>query len=269
MREPFHSSKYSIAHAKRRIRELEGEIAIFLKSDPYTRLVHTDTQRGKDIHKIKLIKPMPVAVPGTAFDALNNLRSALDQAGYACASAVDPAKGKHAHFPFGDTVGEADSRKNGRSKDIPCEIFDHMISFKPYRGGNDLLWALNKMCNSNKHEVITPLIVGNTGVSFGQGVSEVELPIGVTGSGITSIWGSGRFGRFAPVNCIDDEIEVFTVTSGQGSKYDLTLTFFVGVTKVDVVSGQAIDTLLNDFAGVVEGVVLGIEAEARRIGLVK
>src|SRR5712664_2905678 len=99
MSEPFHSSKYLIAHAKRRIKEVEGEITEFIKSDPYTCFVETDAQRGKDIHKIKLIKPMPAAIPGTAFDAINSLRSALAHAARATAIAARKT-GKRAHFPF-------------------------------------------------------------------------------------------------------------------------------------------------------------------------
>src|SRR6267378_5127973 len=99
MSDPFYSSKYSIAHAKRRVRELDGELTEFIKTYPYTCSVEADPQGGQDIHKIKLIKPMPTSIPGTAFDAVNNLRSALDHATYATAIAAKKS-GKHAHFPF-------------------------------------------------------------------------------------------------------------------------------------------------------------------------
>jgi hypothetical protein len=269
MREPFHSSKYSIAHAKRRIRELEADIELFIKSDPYTRSVEPDTKRGKDIHKIKLIKPMPAPIPGTAFDALNNLRSALDQAGYVTASARGKA-GDHAHFPFGDTLQEAERghKDKGRSREIPWQIFNHMLSYKPYLrpDGNVLLWALNKLCNSNKHEVISPIVIAGTGLNFGEMVSEIETPFGISAVGVTSVsWPSGG-GK--PIVCVDNEIEVFSITSGESTKYDLTVSLFIGVTKIDIVAGKPLGALLNDFAGIVERIVLGIEAEARRLGIV-
>jgi hypothetical protein len=34
-----------------------------------------------------------------------------------------------------------------------------MESLKPYLGGNDALWALNKFCNSNKHKIVSPAVI--------------------------------------------------------------------------------------------------------------
>jgi hypothetical protein len=31
--------------------------------------------------------------------------------------------------------------------------------FKPYKGGNDLLWALNGICNVNKHRMLVPVVI--------------------------------------------------------------------------------------------------------------
>jgi len=279
MMEPFYSSKYSIAHAKRRIRELEGEISSYIKSDPYTCIVDSNTEPGKDIHKIKLTKPMPAAILGITFDALNNLRSALDQSGYAVAIAARKT-GKNAHFPFGDNVTEVDDCKKRRSKNIPTEIFDLMLGFKPYLGGNDLLWALNKMCNANKHEIIIPIIIQHTSVTATTNDERVAIQMRLGSRAWSSVEASSVAGGVrmtvtpkglpftSSITLGDDEVEAFSVPSGQRSEYDLRFTFFVGVTKIDVVSGKPIDALLNDFANIVESVVAGIEAEAKRIGLV-
>jgi len=42
-----------------------------------------------------------------------------------------------------------------------------MISFKPYKEGIDLLWALNELCNSQKHEIIIPFALDVGGGSSG------------------------------------------------------------------------------------------------------
>ena len=137
MADPLHDSRYSVEHAKRRIRELEGEITVFNKTNPCARVLERDPNTTEYVHKIKLVKPLPVALSGIAFDVVTNLRSALDQAGFAIAVAAGK-KGKDAHFPFGDTLAEVQSRAGRRSKDIPKEIFDVMVSAKPHKGGNDL-----------------------------------------------------------------------------------------------------------------------------------
>lgn len=49
---------------------------------------------------------------------------------------------------------ESRKRIRERSKDIPDDKFELMVSFGPYRGGNKLLWAWNNYCNSHKHETL-------------------------------------------------------------------------------------------------------------------
>jgi hypothetical protein len=102
MPDRLESSKYSIEHAKRHIRNLEREIAVFIDSKPYTTVVETNADATEDFHKVKLAQPMPDALAGIAFDAINSLRSCLDQAGYAVALAAGNGTSK-ASSPSGTT----------------------------------------------------------------------------------------------------------------------------------------------------------------------
>ena len=117
---------------------MEGEITVFNKTNPCTQVIERDPNTAEFVHKIKLVKPLPVALSGIVFDVVVNLRSALDQAGFAVAVAAG-TNGRAAHFPFGKTLAEVRSRAKEGSKNIPKEIFDVMVSAKPYKGGNDLL----------------------------------------------------------------------------------------------------------------------------------
>jgi len=38
------------------------------------------------------------------------------------------------------------SNSLGRAKDLPKEIHSLFCGFQPYRGGDDVLWALNEVC---------------------------------------------------------------------------------------------------------------------------
>ena len=49
---------------------------------------------------------------------------------------------KHVHFPFADRHYELERVIKGRCKNVPPEIIHLIQTFKPYRNGNDLLWAL-------------------------------------------------------------------------------------------------------------------------------
>jgi hypothetical protein len=249
--DPFQSSKYSIEHAKRRIRELESEIVAFSKTNPCAMVVEHDAKTAEDVHKVKLVKPVPAALSGIAFDTVNNLRSALDQAGFAVAVAGGK-RGKNAHFPFGLTLIEVENRKKGRSKDIPKEIFDVMVSAKPYKGGNHLLWAVNKLSNTNKHEVIIPMAMASGNVTR------------FTGTVI-----KGPFQIKAPRwDWAKNEMEV--MRSGHGGEHNMKfqVAFFVAIGNVDVLGCQPAVGILNAASSEVERVLMTIEAEARRIGLI-
>ena len=256
MTDPLHSSRYSVEHAKRRIRELELEINAFFNTSPFTKVIELEKNGSEEVHKIKFVKPMPVALSGIAFDAVNNLRSALDQAGFAVALAAGK-NGKNAHFPFGDNLTEVRGRIRRRSKDIPIEIFDVMAAFKPYKGGNDLLWALNKLCNTNKHEIVVPVATVSAGV-HGKSVSYRPVTTGGTITFQPLIWDS-----------VKDEMEFARLTLGGKLEGEFQFSFFIAIGKIEIVEGNPVLDVINAIAGEVERILMAIEGEARRIGLFK
>lgn len=155
MHTKFDGPRSCVEHAQTRIDELKSGISPYIEVRPYA-LVCEDKPGGMEQElKVKLTKPLPARIGFIAFDAINSLRAALDQAAFACAVAGGK-RGKQAKFPFGDTEAEAFSRRTRGSRDIPPRLFDVMLACKPYKGGNDSLWALNKICNSHKHEIVLP-----------------------------------------------------------------------------------------------------------------
>lgn len=250
MSDPLHNSRYSIDHAKRRINELEVEIATFYRSNPYSTVVEQDPDGRYDIYKARLTKNLPVGIPGTAFDALTNLRSALDQAGYAVARAAN-TKGRDAKFPFGDNETEVRSRKRGQSKDIPEGIFDVMVGLQPYKGGNDLLWALNKACNSNKHEIVIPVgVVGGPGFP--------RMPV---------YFGNAEIFPYPRWDRTKNEIELSRFPRGATPEYKFPLRSNVAFGNIEIIDGKPLTPTLNAMASVVESGLMAIEGEARRLGL--
>ena len=57
---------------------------------------------------------------------------------------------------------------------MPPEILALFRAFKPYKGGNDALWALNKLCNAKKHCALIPFDIGRANVSITQ-VNQMNL----------------------------------------------------------------------------------------------
>ena len=54
---------------------MDSVTTVFFNTDPYADIVETNSDGTEDTHKIKLVKSMPVALSGIAFDAINSLSS--------------------------------------------------------------------------------------------------------------------------------------------------------------------------------------------------
>lgn len=251
MTDIFHSSKYSIEHAKRRLAELEAELLAWFKSDPYTRVIDKSADGTQQVHKLKLAKPMPASLSGIVFDTANSLRSSLDQAGYSIARAIKKS-GSNAHFPFGGTLADAQSAMNRRSKELPKEIFDLMISFKPYKGGDNLLWSLNELCNSHKHEIIVPVASHTGGIQL-TGTAALGLRIRYP-----MVWDRAK-----------NEMEILYAPWGAEFNFDFKFEQFITATDIEFMDGLPIDGVLNTLISKVDGILMAIEAESRRIGIIQ
>jgi hypothetical protein len=146
MPDPFETSRRKIARAKVHIADLERETRVFFDARPYTVVVELDPEEPKhQVHKLKFDRPLPDSFAALTADAIHNLRSALDNVGYGLAVAAGRVNAKYTAFPFAGGVVEFDNSIKGRSKDIPEEIHAVFRAYKPYKGGNDFLWALNEV----------------------------------------------------------------------------------------------------------------------------
>jgi hypothetical protein len=248
------SSKYSIKHAKRRIDEFKSEVEKFLggKPSPYAHVVDVNAERTEDTHKLKLVRSVPDELPGIAMDLLNALRSALDQTGHACAVAVGKT-GNKAKFPFGQTEIDVQHRRDPKagSVQLPKEIFDLMASFKPYKGGNNLLWALNNLANTKKHEIIVPAAVY---VDSGDFVLPGDVAIAF------ATW-PPRWDR------VKNEMILFRVPHGHKQKYNFKYAMTVLLQNIEGIAEQPAVSVFSAMAAEAERIVLAVEAEARRLGI--
>jgi hypothetical protein len=257
MSDPFDSAKSGIQNAKRNLAEFEWEMREFANNNPYTFVIETNADRTEDFHKYKLTKAIPPLLPDKAFDVCSNLRASLDRAGFATAVAAGK-DGKNSHFPFGSTFAEVQGCRARRSRDIPDAIFDLMVSFEPYQGGNDLLWALNKLCNTNKHEIVVPMMTATSGI--------IIRPA----SGTNLVISDHLSYQFPPPwDSVKNEMVVFHVRHGVKLNLDVLVQFFVALGKIEAIGREPAAGILNAMASEVERIIMAIEAEARRLGLLQ
>jgi hypothetical protein len=248
---PFNSPRRRLARAKQHVNRLEKRIRTFLDRKPYKPVADTDAT-GTTTHAIKFNRNFPDSWGDAAVEALEALRSALDQTGYAAAVLGGVANPKYAYFPIADTMTDLDALTKGRCKDIPATVSAIFRAFDAYEGGNYTLWALNKLCNANKHRLLVP--IG-----------------GIAGGGTLFPGGFLKNASvFAPRwNSAKNQIEFAKTYVGGELKLDGRFTFnvafdeFNGVRRVNAIG------ILDAMAREVDRVIVATEAECRRLGLLK
>lgn len=253
MTDIFHSAKLRLSRANEHIFSLEKKINAFIETEPYILVVESDPSGVNQLHKIKFTKPLFDEFAAIVADAVDNLRSSLDLAWYVVAiasKAIRPTG--EAPFPFADKASDFE-RKIGGCKYFPPEILGLLREFKPYKGGDDLLWALNRICAANKHRMLAPVLANVIEMAIhhitirGRGRIEFPLPR----------WDRSKNEIVWAITKPDERIE-----------YDIDFGFDIAFDEVVIVRNQPVLTVLNALARKVEGILMGLEAEARRLGYI-
>ena len=251
MTNALESSEQKIAWAEKRFLDLQREINNFGQLDAYKEVIEPHPDKpGHQVRKIRLTQPLPPDIAHITAEVVNNLRSALDAAGYAIALASGKTAPKSTAFPFAGSVTTMAAAIGGRCKDIPAPIQSLFFGFQPYCGGDDLLWALNEVCNTEKHKIVIP-------------IGTVAAPAS------TSIRGTGFFEVPQPHKWDSAKNEMVLVTLGPESEFDYEFIFrmFVGFGDIRIVGGWEVLQTLGRFGAKVNSILAAINAECRRIGL--
>ncbi|GLR96830.1 hypothetical protein ACVIU7_008990 [Bradyrhizobium liaoningense] len=93
----------------------------------------------------------------TIGDALSNTRSALDHLTGALAVRNGHSAGS-ANFPIAANQERFEDKSVQRiEQKLGKDAWAIICGLKPYRGGNDLFWALNTLRNKDTHETVVPV----------------------------------------------------------------------------------------------------------------
>lgn len=251
MPDPFESSRRKIARSIEHFNELERKVGEFTRVNPYRRVVEPHPSKsGYVVHKIILTATLPSSLADITGDIVQNLRNALDNAAYAVSVASGRTDPKFTAFPFAGSVSQMPQALR-RSKDLPPQIQSMFVGFQPYLGGDDLLWALNEMCVSDKHKMLIPI---GTGV--------VRRAGEVRGAGFFSMPDPHRWDREK------NEMELITLGPGAEFQYHFDFRVFVAINGIRVVDGHSVLTVLGDVGQKVESILDAIEMESHRLGIV-
>lgn len=252
MPDPFASPKRRLARAKQHIDAIKRGAEAFFADKPTAHVIERDPVTGFDIHKLRLVKSLPDEITDLIYEALQALRDTLDHTVYPVAIACHATRPDLIHFPIGNDVADFENLMRGRVKDFPPDILTLLRGFKPYKGGNgDPIWALNKIRRQGTHRLIVPMGFATPGIA----VQHMEI------SGNVAIPGP----RWDSIN---NEIVIARAGPGSRLHYNLNVGFFIAFGEVEGVAGQSAIPVLDAMAAEVGRIVLAIETESRRIGLI-
>ncbi len=252
MTDSFHDAKIRFSRAKEHFIDLQKRIKVFFETKPYKFIIDTDSEGWVHVHKIKFTKPFPDDFTAVATDVVDNLRCALDLAWYAAAvlsGSID--RRGNAYFPFADSKIEFEKMiKRGFNNFCPG-ILTLLRAFKPYKGGNNLLWALNRICVTNKHEMLAPAAIkvdmGFPYVRVRQGRTEI----------ITPKWDRRNNEIIFFITFKDDKID-----------YNLKFALDIAFDKIEIVGGQPVIAILYKLIGLVEKIITLTERRTHSLGFI-
>jgi hypothetical protein len=156
----FSGPKLKIERAKQHINDLQARIREFETSGVYDLSIESDPDTGNDVLKVKIVKSVPYIFALIIGDTLHNLKSALDFAINDIVFSIAGVRDKHTRFPFRETRDElAAALKGGKVSQASEAILSLIMDvIKPYKGGNDALWALHDLNILDKHRLLLPVM---------------------------------------------------------------------------------------------------------------
>jgi hypothetical protein len=183
------------------------------------------------------------------------MRSALDLAAVSVGRLCGVEDTSAIHFPFCKAAIDMKSRLNSACKKLPEDIKSLFGSFQPYRGGDDLLWAINEAANTSKHDLIAPL---NT-------AANVNVTRLVARSG-----GGGRRFYWQPVVIAGPNNEItFAITErGLNPYYEIQVAVGIIFGHVEVIGGREVFPILKAMHQRVVAIVNKTESECQKLGLI-
>jgi hypothetical protein len=250
--DPFHSAKSRLLRAQTHISNLNTEIYLFRNEHPPALVREPDSDGTAQLFKFKFREPFPVSWSHSAIEALEALRSVLDQAAYAATVASGKVAPKRTQFPIADSPDDLENLIVGRKvcKDVPGEIVAVFRSFKPYKGGNDAIWTLNKLRNSNHTHLI---------------------PVGIQWASVR-ITQSHLSDEITPIDPIFDSTKneiIFARGPIDGHfAFGAQPTFFVSFDDIQVTGRKHAIVVLRTAASAVENIMEETETECRRLGFI-
>jgi hypothetical protein len=148
------SIRLKIERAYEHIHHLERSVVTFGESNPYLFDAKHDPETGNVWYLFAGPEEIPSEFSLISSDVLFNLRSALDHLAYQLVIASGNQPDRRTAFPIFETVEEYETNSPRKIKLMSQTAQNAIRMTKPYKGGNDLLWRLDKLHAIDKHRLL-------------------------------------------------------------------------------------------------------------------
>lgn len=115
-----------------------------------------DKELDEEIWSFAIGSPILPDIPVAIGEVLHNIRSPLDQL-VSMVAQNHSSSARDTYFPFGSDGAALEDQIKQKCKKLPSDAVDLIRKWKPYKGGNDLLWAVHDLNRSDKHRAIVPV----------------------------------------------------------------------------------------------------------------
>ena len=247
MSDPLFGPKSKIEGAKANIQNLEGKLAAFFKADPYETFVEFNADKSKKSLKVRMKRRFPGYIHTVTGNILHDLRSSLDLLACCLAEKNGHTNTNDVYFPVGKTKEIFESPGvQKKIKKLSLDAQELIRGLYPYKGGNDVLFALHALNLTDKHKRLIPIVgVGGAGIHIEQ--------LTVKGNSFSI----GNL-QWEPLKESVTLMTVGTTTEVQGNM-KLRIMLQVAFAEVDILKGEPISTVLNSFVNLCESIILTVE----------
>lgn len=232
--------RLKIARAKQHIADVERLCSVFYDSQPHRIFTEHDAQGPGYTIKLRLEKPVPDEIALVVGDAIYQMRSSLDVLACCLATANRAKDTKGTYFPFAGSAAEfmlpATQRKIQKLSAAHRQIIHH---WKPYQGGNNVLWILNRLANIDRHNRL--VTVGG----FGGDIKSLRL---TGGQYYIPASAAGR-------QSLDEDVVLVVGKSGNPPEGEVRVSLAVTFREIELIKGHPVVSVLNKIAGQIEWVV--------------
>jgi hypothetical protein len=147
--------RLKVERAKKHISDLDEALRIFGTTKPYEITAKRNPQLPNVIqYYVATAGEIPSEIPLICGDALQNLRSALDHLARQLVEVAGNSPNTDTVFPIFESAKEYEGGHERKVKLMRPDAIKAIAAVKPYKGGNDSLWRLNKLNIIDKHRLL-------------------------------------------------------------------------------------------------------------------